>query len=180
MWRASNRPFWNDASVTEYEIASNSVTEVWSVALARSYRRPRSQSERAMRAVVAYLACLVVLFGLDMLWLTTMNGVLYQPAIGELLAARPSIPAIAVFYLLYVLGVVYFAIAPALANGALGEALVKGALFGFFCYATYDLTNLATLRLWSVPLSLVDIAWGTILTGTSAGAAFLVTRFVMR
>lgn len=129
-----------------------------------------------MNAIVAYLSCLVVLFGLDMLWLQSTHAMLYQPAIGELLADKPNIAAIAVFYLIYVAGVVYFAVQPALVSGIWSDALLKGALFGFFCYATYDLTNMATLKMWWLHLTLADMVWGTFLTGASATASFFVTR----
>ncbi len=128
--------------------------------------------------VVSYIACLLVLLGLDMIWLTTTREALYEPAIGSLLAAKPNYAAIAVFYLLYPTGVVFFAIQPGLADGEWPEALLKGALFGFFCYATYDLTNMATLKTWSLTITLADIAWGTILTGTSAAASFFITRLI--
>jgi uncharacterized membrane protein len=121
-----------------------------------------------------------VLFGLDMIWLQSTQATLYQPAIGELLAQRPNISAIAVFYLLYVAGVVYFAVQPALASGDWSDALLKGALFGFFCYATYDLTNMATLKVWWLHLTLADMAWGTFLTGASATASFFLTRLIVR
>jgi uncharacterized membrane protein len=130
--------------------------------------------------IVAYLSCLAVLFGLDMLWLQTTNATLYQPAIGALLADKPNIAAIALFYLLYVAGVVYFAVQPSLAGGVWSDALLKGALFGFFCYATYDLTNMATLKVWSLRLTLADMAWGTLLTGASATGGFLATRLLLR
>jgi uncharacterized membrane protein len=74
------------------------------------------------------------------------------------------------FYLVYIAGVLVFALRPALASGDWRTAVLFGALFGFFAYATYDLTNLATLRVWSLPVSLIDMAWGTVLTGVAAGA----------
>jgi uncharacterized membrane protein len=130
--------------------------------------------------IVGYIVCLAVLLGLDAIWLTTTNNALYQPAIGELLAAKPNIAAIAMFYPLYVLGVVYFALNPALTSGAWTDALIKGALFGLFAYATYDLTNMATLKVWSLKLTLLDMAWGTFLTGTSATLGFFITRIFVR
>lgn len=131
-------------------------------------------------AVISYFACLVVLLGLDMIWLTTTRTALYEPAIGTLLADNPNYAAIVVFYLLYPIGVVFFAIHPGLADGEWPEALLKGAVFGFFCYATYDLTNMATLKVWSLTLTLLDMAWGTILTGTASAAAFFITRLIAR
>jgi uncharacterized membrane protein len=120
-----------------------------------------------------------LLFGLlDFLWLSAMVPRLYRPEIGALLMEgwRPA-PAL-VFYALYMAGIQIFAVAPALASGKWQTALVWGALFGFFCYATYNLTNQATMKVWSVKVTLIDTAWGTIGTGLAAAAtAWLVLRF---
>lgn len=83
------------------------------------------------------------------------------------------------FYLIFVVGVVIFAVLPALQAGSWKTALLYGALFGFFTYATYDMTNLATLKGWSFPVTVVDIAWGAFLTGISALAGYLATRAVV-
>jgi uncharacterized membrane protein len=130
--------------------------------------------------IVGYIVCLAVLLGLDAIWLTTTTSTLYQPAIGELLASKPNIAAIAMFYPLYVLGVVYFALNPALTSGVWTDALIKGALFGLFAYATYDLTNMATLKVWSLKLTVIDMAWGTFLSGASATLGFFITRMFVR
>jgi uncharacterized membrane protein len=84
-------------------------------------------------------------------------------------------PAI-VFYLLYIAGILIFAVQPALASGKWQTALVQGALFGFFCYMTYDMTNYATLRIWSLKVTILDLMWGTFLTGSAATIGFLATR----
>lgn len=125
--------------------------------------------------LTAYVAT-AILFGiLDALWLGKMVPTVYRAEIGEMLMRgwRPA-PAL-VFYALYMLGIQIFAIAPALASGKWQEALMWGALFGFFCYMTYDLTNYATLKVWSLKVTLLDIAWGTIATGLAAGAAAWLT-----
>jgi uncharacterized membrane protein len=126
--------------------------------------------------LIAYGATLAVFLALDAVWLGVVAAELYRAAIGHLMLARPNFAAAAVFYALYVLGILIFAVLPALASGRAHDALVKGALFGFFAYATYDLTNLATLAGWPVWLAALDIAWGTLLTGTAALGGFLVTR----
>jgi uncharacterized membrane protein len=124
-----------------------------------------------MRAIVtSYLAAALVMGGLDYLWLRMTVGPVYQRAFGAILAEKPNMSEVIAFYLVYVAGVVIFAIRPALADGDWRTALAKGALFGFFAYATYDLTNLATLKVWSLKVSLLDMAWGAILTGLTAGA----------
>ncbi|WP_077146453.1 DUF2177 family protein [Sphingopyxis sp. KK2] len=113
-----------------------------------------------------------LIFGLlDALWLTKVGPKLYRPEIGELMMDgwRP-VPAL-IFYALYMLGIQIFAVQPALAAGKWQVAAMYGALFGFFCYMTYDLTNHATMKVWSTKITLADIAWGTCATGLSAGAA---------
>ena len=100
-----------------------------------------------------------------------------QEGIGALLADQINITAAVVFYLLYVAGIVIFAISPALESGSWRTALTMGALFGFFAYATYDMTNLATLRDWPVAVTAVDMAWGTFSTGLSATAGFLAAKY---
>ena len=124
-----------------------------------------------MRALVtSYLAAALVMGVLDFLWLRTTVGSIYQPALGAVLAEKPNMPAAIAFYLVYLAGVIIFAIRPALADGDWKIAAVKGALFGLFAYATYDLTNLATLKVWSLKISVMDIAWGTVLTAAAASA----------
>jgi uncharacterized membrane protein len=86
-------------------------------------------------------------------------------------------PAVA-FYLLYILGVMIFAVAPALEAGKWQTALIQGAMFGFFCYMTYDLTNLATLKQWSIKVTILDMIWGTVLTGAAATAGYWATNLV--
>jgi uncharacterized membrane protein len=95
---------------------------------------------------------------------------------GDMLAAKPDLTAAAAFYLLYAAGVTIFVGAPALKSGQWSDAARIGALFALFCYMTYDLTNQATLRNWSIGLTLADIAWGMFLTALSGSAAFFITR----
>jgi uncharacterized membrane protein len=123
----------------------------------------------------AYFITLVILVGADLVWLGRMGDAVYRPVMGDLALSGFRVgPAIA-FYLIYVAGVVYFAVAPALAGGGAFAAAVNGAFFGFCAYGTYDLTNQATLRNWSTALSAIDMGWGTALTSASAAiACFLV------
>ena len=124
-----------------------------------------------MGIVVAYLAAAIVMAGLDLTWLRLSADSLYHPQLGGLLAAKTNNGAAVAFYLVYVAGIVWFGVMPSLrGGGSLWPALLSGALFGLFAYATYDLTNLATLRGWPLRLSLIDMAWGTILTAVSAAA----------
>jgi uncharacterized membrane protein len=125
------------------------------------------------RLFTAWAATAVVMIALDLLWLGLIAKPLYQQGIGHLMAAQPHVPVAIAFYALYATGLVVFAVWPAEAAPGWSKALLSGALFGFFAYATYDLTNLATLRDWPVGLSLIDIAWGTCVSAVSAAAGKL-------
>lgn len=128
--------------------------------------------------LIAYGATAVIFLILDALWLTTMASLLYRPILGDMMLASPRLAAAAAFYIIYMFGICYFAVAPALQNGQWTSALVNGAILGLVAYATYDLTNEATLRVWSTTITLADIAWGTLVTAAAATLAFFVTRYV--
>jgi len=121
----------------------------------------------------AYLAAAIAMAGLDYIWLTSMMGPLYQRVLGPILAPEPNMMAAVAFYLVYLVGIVWFAVRPALESGDWKTAALNGALFGLFAYATYDLTNMATLKVWSLQLTLIDMAWGAVLTATAASAGAL-------
>jgi uncharacterized membrane protein len=129
-----------------------------------------------VKYLIAYIVTGISFALIDSLWLRTMVTKLYQPEIGELLmkGGFRTGPAVA-FYLLYILGMMIFAVGPALQNGRWQSALISGAMFGFFCYMTYDLTNHATLKLWSSKVTVLDIIWGTFLTGSASLAGWWVT-----
>ncbi|MGE0037880.1 MAG: DUF2177 family protein [Xanthobacteraceae bacterium] len=132
-----------------------------------------------LTALMGYVTTLVAFFVTDMVWLGIMAPRYYRPTMGDIALATVNLPAAAAFYVLYPIGLLVFAIYPALKTGSVTTALIQGALFGFFTYATYDLTNLATLRNWTWSLTLIDVAWGTILASASAAIAFLLlTKFV--
>ena len=126
-----------------------------------------------MSYVFAYVTAALVMGGLDYLWLSNTSGPIYHRALGAVMAENPNMTAAVAFYLIYILGIMIFAVRPALASGDWRTAAVFGALFGFFAYATYDLTNLATLKVWSLKVSLIDMAWGTFLTCLTASMAAL-------
>ena len=131
-----------------------------------------------MAYLIAYGVCVLVMGGLDFLWLTNTSKALYQKDLGSLLAADPNMTVAVIFYLTYIVGVQVFAVRPALVLGDWKTAALFGALFGFFTYATYDLTNMATMKVWTLRVTLADIAWGTILTGITASAgAVAALRF---
>lgn len=121
-----------------------------------------------------YVATGLVFLGCDVVWLKMTSSALYRPLLGDLLleSFRP-IPAVA-FYLIYMAGIVFFASSAAVASGRWTSALVNGAVLGFVAYATYDLTNQATLRSWSVTITLLDLCWGTALTAVSAALGYVI------
>ena len=129
-----------------------------------------------MQLVIAYVGAGLWMALVDAVWLTKMYPV-YQKNIGELLFDGVRFgPAIA-FYLLYVFGIVWFAISPALQNGGSWQhAALNGALLGLVCYGTYDLTNQATLKVWPTFVTLMDMSWGAVLTATAAVAGTLAAR----
>ena len=109
---------------------------------------------------------------IDAVWLSVIANKFYKSQIGDLLLAKPNMVAAVLFYLIYVGGIVAFVLSPALDKGSLKHALVYGALFGFVCYATYDLTNLSTLKGFTTKLVVVDLLWGSFLTATVAGLSY--------
>ncbi|OYT93328.1 MAG: hypothetical protein CFE43_03520 [Burkholderiales bacterium PBB3] len=123
--------------------------------------------------IAAYAATLLLMVALDMLWLGLVATSWYQQGIGHLMAEDPKIGVAVVFYAVYALGLMVFVVLPAgkgTADGGWGTTLVRGALFGFFAYATYDLTNWATLKNWPGSVALVDMAWGAVVSSLSAAA----------
>jgi uncharacterized membrane protein len=113
---------------------------------------------------------LLVMLALDLVWLGLVARPLYESGIGHLMAERPFVPAAVLFYLVFAVGLMVFAVTPATAEGGWRRAALAGAMFGFFAYATYDLTNLATLRGWPIWLAALDIAWGTLVGAASSAA----------
>ena len=118
--------------------------------------------------VLAYIATGLVFAGLDAVWLTLTASRLYRPALQEIMADRVHVAPALAFYLLYILGLIIFAVAPGLAAGRWSIALLRGALFGLFTYMTYDLTNQATLKVWSVSITMADLCWGTVASALAA------------
>lgn len=129
-----------------------------------------------MKLIFAYGAAFLAFGLLDFLWLRWAGPNLYRPALGDLLAPQFRAAPAAVFYILYVAAMVWFAVRPGLAEGV-PFAVLNGALLGAICYATYDLTNQATLRHWPLSVTLLDIAWGASATALASGlAALAVTK----
>jgi uncharacterized membrane protein len=128
-----------------------------------------------IRYVVAYISTAVIFFGMDAVWLSTMSQLLYRPLLGDALTDQLRIaPAIA-FYAIYVAGIVFLAIAPALDTKNWLVALTRGAALGCVAYGAYDLTNMATLKHWPAIITWADLAWGTAATAAAASLGYLVT-----
>ncbi|MCF7865378.1 MAG: DUF2177 family protein [Candidatus Pacebacteria bacterium] len=129
---------------------------------------------------ILYILTLFVLSIFDITWLYTM-GAQYKVWLGHLFAPTVNFVPAVIFYLLYTLGVVYFVIAPAIAKGStlsngLWGVLLSGLLFGLICYATYDLTNHATMLRWPTIVTIVDMIWGAVLTGLTSVIVFAIYK----
>ena len=130
-----------------------------------------------MAYVLVYLVALSLFLGIDYVWLTNMLELLYRPEIGALMRAQPDMAAAGGFYLFYIVALMILVIVPQLRQGgSLKLSFVLGAVAGAFAYGTYDFTNLATLEGWSVKMTVVDLAWGTLLTGTVSAATVAIAR----
>ena len=132
--------------------------------------------------MLKYLAAIVatgtVFMLMDLVWMSQMLPRLYRPDIGPLLADKPNVAPAAAFYLIYIAGVTVLAIAPGLTAGSWARTAGNAAMMGLVAYATYDLTNQATLRLWSQRVSLWDMAWGVFATTVAASAGYWAARLV--
>lgn len=129
----------------------------------------------SLQYIYLYLLTVPVFFIIDMLWLGLIARPFYQKHLEYLLGPVQWLPAI-ILYLILIIGVIFFAVAPNLAEGSLLRVLAFGALFGFCAYAAYDLTNLATLKEWPLVVTLVDMAWGTFICATVGGASYVIGR----
>lgn len=125
---------------------------------------------------IAYVATGLVFLALDAIWLTFAAQRLYRPLMGEMLLDNFRLAPAMLFYLIYIAGIVVFAITPAMASDRWITATLYGAFLGLFAYATYDLTNQATLRDWPFMVTIADLLWGTFITALAATVGFLITR----
>ena len=128
---------------------------------------------------LTYVVVLVAFVLLDGTWLNLMGPALYKPALGNIMAEKIRLAPAIIFYLLYPVGIETFVIVPSLRADSVGHAATYGALFGLLAYATYDLTNAATLRQWTTQITLADMAWGAVATGLSATIAVVACRTIM-
>jgi uncharacterized membrane protein len=129
-----------------------------------------------MKYLTAYGIAIVIFLVLDAIWLGIVARNFYVTRMGDLLLDQPRWGFAIAFYLLYVVGLIYFAITTGMANGSVATAALNGALFGFFCYLTYDATNLAVLRGYDVVVAGVDVVWGTVLSAAVASGTVYTMR----
>lgn len=125
-----------------------------------------------------YIVTFMVFFLIDLLWLGFLAKDLYDKYLGDFMAEKTNWPAAIIFYLIFIAGLVYFAVNPALESGSWLEALKIGAIFGFITYLTYDMTNLATLKDWPLEITLIDILWGTILNSFTTVISFWIIPLI--
>ena len=129
-----------------------------------------------LRYALTYLAAAVSFLALDSVWLTLTVNRLYRPRMGAIMADKPALGPAAAFYLIYIAAILVLAVLPAAKAGSWSQLLIRAAMFGLAAYATYDLTNQATLKDWSSVITLADMAWGTFATTVAASVGFLVAR----
>ncbi len=126
--------------------------------------------------IIRYLIAGALFAVVDGIWLSFVANKLYRSQLGSLLLDKPNLPAAILFYLVFLVGLVVFVINPSVSSNDWKVALGLGALFGFVTYATYDLTNLATLKGYPLTITIVDLIWGTVLTATVSVAAFFIIQ----
>ncbi len=127
---------------------------------------------------ISYVLTFIVFFIIDMAWLGFIAKDLYKKYLGDLLSEQVNWVAAIVFYVLFIVGIFIFAILPSVEKNSLTSAVTLGALFGFFTYATYDLTNLATLKNWPQTIVVIDIVWGSVLTALVSTVGFFITNYI--
>ena len=129
-----------------------------------------------VQTIMIYFVSIGVFAGVDYIWLSKVAPQLYKANIGHLLATKPNMPAAVAFYALFLVGLLVFAIVPALNKGSLNHAMVYGALFGLFTYGTFDLTNQAVLKDWPTKITLIDMTWGVVLCATVSAIVYLIAH----
>lgn len=127
-----------------------------------------------MELIKLYIITFISFLGIDFLWLTKVAPNLYKDQIGHLMAEKPNLGAAGLFYVLYIIGLVAFVVQPAVAKQSISFAASRGALFGLVAYATFDLTSMAVLKDWPLKITLIDLAWGSILTASVCAIATFV------
>ncbi|EJB03517.1 putative membrane protein [Rhizobium leguminosarum bv. trifolii WSM597] len=129
-------------------------------------------------ALLAYAGTFLTLLVCDGIWLGLVARNFYRDQLGALMLPSPNLAVAALFYLFFAAAVVVLAVLPSLLAGSIATALIHGAILGLAAYGTYDITNLATLRNWPLTMSLIDMAWGTLLTALTAVGGYLAVRIL--
>lgn len=129
-----------------------------------------------MSYIILFLASAVVFLALDVVMLKNVLHPLFSERLGSQLLDDPRIGPAAIFYFMYIGGVIWFASLPVLASGPALQAFVNGLILGAIAYGTYEFTNYATLRSWSIEMVVIDVSWGAVLTGITAWAGVVITR----
>jgi uncharacterized membrane protein len=130
------------------------------------------------KLIISYVLTSIVFFAIDMVWLGFLAKGIYRKYLGHLLSDQVNWPAAIIFYLLFIVGIFVFVILPSVEKNSLISAIALGAFFGLVTYATYDLTNLATLKNWPLPIVFIDLAWGAVLTSLVSAAGYGIVKWV--
>lgn len=136
------------------------------------------KGDKIMGMIKKYVITFIVFFAIDIIWLGFIAKNLYKENLGHLMATSTNWTAAIILYAFFIGGLLFFVINPALGKDSIIYALFVGALFGFITYATYDMTNLATLRDWPLKITIIDIAWGTVLNGLTASISFYIIKLI--
>ena len=130
------------------------------------------------KIILSYLLTTVVFFAIDMVWLGLVAKNIYQKYLGALLSETVNWAAAIIFYLIFIVGIFIFVINPAIEKQSVIRAIVLGTIFGFIAYATYDLTNYATLKGFPLNIVFIDLAWGAVLTALVSTAGYYIVKFI--
>jgi uncharacterized membrane protein len=128
--------------------------------------------------ILQYIVVFVVFLAIDFVWLSNAGRLLYRPEIGQLLLDKPNFTVAFLFYALYAAGLLFFVVAPQVSGGSIGKALLYGGFFGLVAYATYDMTNLATMKGFTTRIAIIDMVWGTVLSGSVSAVSVWLIRLL--
>jgi uncharacterized membrane protein len=128
--------------------------------------------------LILYGLTFITFLLIDMVWLVKISPKFYKQQIGHLMAKKVNFPAAILFYLLFIVGIVAFVVAPSVSSAQWTQALLFGALFGLITYATYDLTNMSTLKDWPLLITIVDLVWGTFLTSATSVVVYFIAMAI--
>lgn len=131
------------------------------------------------KIIILYVASLVVFFAIDLVWLGLISKNFYNTQLGHLLSPKVNWAAALIFYLIFIAGILVFAVLPGVEGGSLGKTALMAAFFGLVCYATYDLSNAATVKGWPMIVTVVDMVWGVTISTIVGVAAYYIGRLLV-